>query len=159
MAGSLLRFLAARGCERVLYLPGSEASDVSALRAAAFAGRPADVQVDVVRTELDPDAVVAAVRPRVATGPLTLVLDDDEVAVAVIDALQEQALRVPEDVGVVSWTDSVLCQSNDPTVTAINGRADEVGTLLGRCLLQAAGAPGAIVLTAPPPFVVARAST
>lgn len=162
MAQSLLHFLLGRGCDRVFYLPGSDRGDVSDLRAAAITGHPPGVEAEVFRTELEPGAVVAAVeavRAARGSGPLALVFDADDVAVTVIGALQAHGLRVPEEVAVICWTDSVLCQSSDPTVTAVNGRADEVGTLLGECLLQAVDARSPIVLTAPPPFVVARAST
>lgn len=162
MAQTLLRFLVERGCERVLYLPGPGPGDVSELRAAAITDHEPGVEAEVLRTELEPGAVVTAVRAvrdERGGGPLALVFNDDEVTVAVIAALREHGLRVPEDVAVVCWTDSVLCQSSDPTVTAVNGRADEVGTLLGECVVRAAGARTPVVLTAPPPFVVARAST
>lgn len=162
MAQSLLHFVLGRGCDRVFYLPGSVPGDVSDLRAAAVTGHPPGVEAQVLRTELEPGAVVAAVQAARAVrqgGPLALVFDADDVAVTVIRALQAHGLRVPEDVAVICWTDSVRCQSNDPTVTAVNGRADEVGTLLGECVLQAVNARSPIVLTAPPPFVVARAST
>jgi DNA-binding LacI/PurR family transcriptional regulator len=162
MARSLLRYLVGRGCERILYLPGSHPGDVSDLRAAAVADHGPGIAAEVLRTELEPDVVVAAVqaaRPARESGPLALVFDDDDLTVAVIDSLRTHGLGVPGEVAVVCWTDSVLCQSSDPAVTAVNGRADEVGTLLGECLFRATSALSPVVLTAPPPFVVARATT
>jgi DNA-binding LacI/PurR family transcriptional regulator len=78
--------------------------------------------------------------------------------VAALDAFKELGKRVPEDVAVLSWTDSLLCQSSEPTITALNQRATETGSLLAECLLKTLKSSVPIVLTTPSPTVVQRES-
>ena len=65
---------------------------------------------------------------------------------------------MPEDVAVLCWTDSVLCQSAQPMITAVNQRASELGALLGDCLVRAAASEAPVIIRAPEPFLVVRES-
>lgn len=152
---SVLRaFLATRPHRRTAYLVGTVRGSAR-FRAAAFDAIAAeDDAVDVIRIENSAEAAVTASAGVLVDGPATLVFDSDVHAAAVLETMRGRGLEVPDDVAIVSWTYSSLCQSASRSITAINRRGGEVGALLGAQLLRAvAGQPVARVV-APEPFIV-----
>ncbi len=100
------------------------------------------------------------------SGPAALILDNDRDAVAVLDALQELGVAVPDAVSLICWSDSLVCQSASPPITAIDRHGREIGELLGAAAIaavQAAGRPdradAAPRIPAPAPLVVERQTT
>lgn len=64
---------------------------------------------------------------------------DDEAAVGVYDALKEAGLRVPEDVSVVGFDDSLMAPFLTPPLTTVRAPTEEVGRSAARqlfCLLN-----------------------
>ncbi|KUJ69039.1 LacI family transcriptional regulator [Streptomyces albus subsp. albus] len=53
------------------------------------------------------------------TPPTALVYDNDVMAVAGLAVAAERGLRVPADLSIVAWDDSVLCRSTHPALTAL----------------------------------------
>lgn len=159
MVATVLAFLTERGYDRVVYVRGAggPTADLGALRAAAFtaSARP-DLQIEVVLAGERDEAAVALE----ATAPsrCAVVFDDDVSAVAAMRRVLDAGRRVPETVAVFVWNDSPLCQTATPPISALNARADVVGDLVGACLLRSAATAEVVHLSAPPPFVVARAS-
>lgn len=151
--GVIDAFLSGRRHERVVYVTGAMDSVTSRSREAALAGR-----VEVVHSEGDVDNALAAARSVVTDGPATLLFDSDVHACAVTSDLLAEGRRVPEDAAILSWTDSSLCRSSAPAITAVDRRGAEIGEMLGRRMLAvlAGGAP--VVDRAPTPFIVSRAS-
>lgn len=153
MAEVVVEFLFGLHYERVIYIAG-----VGSLGPARFAsGGP--LHLDVLRTKLESEQVIALALESMAVGRSAIVFDDDMAAVAAMAALTAYGINVPGDIGVLAWTDSLLCQSSDPTITGLNWRANDVGAMLGECLLRSVTSSEPVVLTAPSAFIVRRAST
>lgn len=146
-------FLAEREHERVVYISSPTTSVSSPSRSRVFGERFA-----VMHSKRAPASAVDAATRAIADGPATLLFDSDVHAAAAVSAFAERGLRVPEDVAVVSWTDSALCRSASPSITAVDRRGGEIGRMLGsRVLAAIAGEPVAAEL-APLPFIVRRES-
>jgi len=151
---SVLRaFLATRRHDRAVYLVAAEDRDTPFTRT-VLEGTGMDDLFEVVHTEPGVEAAVAAASAALAAGPATLVFHSDVHAAAALSALRAGDLRVPEDVAIVSWTNSTLCQSTSPSITAVNRRGDEIGLLLGERVLGAIAGDLSTRVRAPEPFVV-----
>lgn len=150
----LSRFLEGRRHDRTVYIVGPTDTVTSRERANAVAEK-----FELVRTPRDPAAAVAAATAVLESGPATLVFDSDVHAVAAEAALLERGIRIPADVAIVSWTDSAVCRSASPSITAVDRRGSEIGALLGARILRtiAGDAPGWD--RAPDPFIVRRESS
>jgi DNA-binding LacI/PurR family transcriptional regulator len=148
--------LAEVGYGRAVYIAGPEGANTSDARVAAIARVGASSSIEVIRSH--PDSIVQDALAAIEAEPAALLVDGDVAAVALVSALVAQGRKVPQDIAVLCWTDSVLCQTAQPTITAVNQRASELGALLGDCLLRAAASEAPVVIAAPPPFIVARES-
>jgi len=148
--------LAEVGYGRAVYIAGPEGANTSDARVAAIARVGASSSIEVIRSH--PDSIVQDALAAIDAEPAALLVDGDVAAVALVSALVAQGRKVPQDIAVLCWTDSVLCQTAQPTITAVNQRASELGALLGDCLLRAAASEAPVVIAAPPPFIVARES-
>ncbi|WP_248240090.1 substrate-binding domain-containing protein [Microbacterium kunmingense] len=146
-------FLASRGSQRTVYITAPSEAVTSRSRAVA-----AEEWFDVVHTERDPAAAVAAATSAISAEPSTLLFDSDVHAAAAIAAFAARGLRSPDDVPIVSWTDSSLCQSVTPSITAVNRRGSEIGALLGARMLASIDGGETGWDAAPPPFIVRRES-
>jgi DNA-binding LacI/PurR family transcriptional regulator len=147
----LRTFLASRGHGRALYVVAAEDQDTAPSRS-VLEGTDLDDAFEVVHTQHGVEAAVAAAPA--AAGPATLVFHSDVHAAAALSALRGRGLRVPEDVAIVSWTNSTLCQSTSPSITAVNRRGGEIGVLLGERMLGAVAGDVSTRDRAPEPFVV-----
>ncbi|KJQ52775.1 substrate-binding domain-containing protein [Microbacterium sp. SA39] len=147
-------FLQGRGHDRVVYIVGPTDSFTARSRAAVASER-----FEVVNTDRASDAAVIAALSVVEKEPATLLFDSDVHAAAVLAAFSARGIRVPDDVAIVSWTDSSLCRSTSPSITAVNRRGSEIGALLGARMLKAVDGAPAGSDDAPHPFVVLREST
>lgn len=156
MVDEIRRFLASQGYTRAIYVTGFEESEAGGVRAAAFDDGNDDVTV--IRSEHGVDATVTAAVAALSDDISAVIFDTDAAAVAALDAFRAINKRVPEDVAVLSWTDSLLCQSSEPPITALNQRASETGSLLAECVLRTLESSKPVILNAPPPTVVQRES-
>lgn len=91
--------------------------------------------------------------------PTALILDSDRDAVAVLAALQEAGVSVPDTVSLICLSDSVVCQSASLPVTAIDRHGREIGELLGTAAIGAIRQTAVLVSPAPEPVVVERETT
>ncbi|MFD4959067.1 substrate-binding domain-containing protein [Microbacterium sp. NPDC058389] len=146
-------FLAAGRHERTVYLAAPGDSVTSKARANAVGDR-----FEIVQVERDAAAAVAAASAIVATGPATLLFDSDVHAAAAASAFIARGLAVPDDVAIVSWTDSALCRSATPSLTAVDRRGGEIGRLLGHRMLATITGGEVRADRAPDPFIVRRES-
>ena len=151
------------GHRRIGHVSGPRALQHTQSRARAFAGETAAAGVVGAAVEADYSAdggVEAALALLRRTDPPTaIVFDNDLMAVAAAAALPASGVRVPEDVSIIAWDDSVLCRLSEPPLSAMSHDVHEVGVLAGTALLALlrGGAPMDVV--APAPVFVARAST
>lgn len=145
-------FLTTRPHERAVYFAGSFDPAEAASRAQVFG-----IGGEIIQAKHDGDAARAA-RSIIEAGPATLLFDRDTQAVAVATSLREHGVEMKTQVAIMSLTDSALCRSSDPSITAVDRRGSEIGELLGRRML-ATIAGGAIGIDhAPVPFIVRRES-
>ena len=112
-------------------------------------------------TDYTPASGAEATR-QVLTGaniPTALVYDNDVMAVAGLSVAIELGLRVPDDVSIVAWDDSVLCEHTYPRLTVLSHDVIAFGAHAGRRLLEVIdGARPAAHLDSTP-RVVQREST
>ena len=80
----------------------------------------------------------------------------DEMAVGVIAAARELGLRVPEDVSVVGFDDTVTAATSTPPLTTVRQPHADKGAAAVRMLLGGSGASKEITF---PVELVVRAST
>jgi DNA-binding LacI/PurR family transcriptional regulator len=91
--------------------------------------------------------------------PTAWVFSDDEMAVGAMRAFREWDWRVPEDVAVVGWDNSPLCDYVHPRLTSITQPVREtVARLVERLLELMNGAPANAEVTLIPPELIARES-
>jgi DNA-binding LacI/PurR family transcriptional regulator len=69
--------------------------------------------------------------------PTAVLAMSDELAVGVIAAARELALRVPEDVSVVGWDDSPAARANDPALTTVGQSLHDQGRTCAQLLIDA----------------------
>lgn len=63
--------------------------------------------------------------------PTAIVFDNDAMAIGGADALSELGVDVPGDVSLVSWDDSLSCQTYEPPLAVLGHRAHHLGIELG----------------------------
>jgi DNA-binding LacI/PurR family transcriptional regulator len=85
-------------------------------------------------------------RPR----PTAIIYDNDVMAVAGLGVAQEMGLRVPDDLSLVAWDDSVLCRLVHPALTALQRDIPAYGAKAASMLLD--------IIDGQPPTVVQDAT-
>jgi DNA-binding LacI/PurR family transcriptional regulator len=89
-----------------------------------------------------------------------LFIASDLMALDAVPVLREHALRVPEDVAVVGFDDSVAATQARPALTTIRQPVEEMAKALTRTLLDRIGDPDAPITSRVfPPKLVRREST
>jgi len=71
-----------------------------------------------------------------AEPPTAVVYDNDIMAVAGLGVAQEMGARVPEDLSIVSFEDSILCEVVRPSVTATVRDVEAFGAVAARALIE-----------------------
>ncbi len=61
---------------------------------------------------------------------------NDLVAIGVIKALKEKGVRIPQDVAVVGFDDTSLCNYVSPSLTSIRQPAEEMGKVAAKILME-----------------------
>ncbi|RZS89796.1 LacI family transcriptional regulator [Motilibacter rhizosphaerae] len=129
-ATAALTHLVERGHRRIARVGGPAGLASTRSRASAF--RRASEQLTGqtgtdVSADYTPEGGVRAVRELLALPepPSAVLFDNDVMAVAAISACLRDGLRVPDDLAVVAWDDSLMCRLTCPGVSAL-GR-DVVG--------------------------------
>lgn len=65
-----------------------------------------------------------------------IIFDDDLMALGGLRELELHQLTVPEDVSVLAWDDSVLCQLSTPTLSVMGHDVQVIGDLTGEAMLE-----------------------
>ncbi|MFF3441832.1 LacI family DNA-binding transcriptional regulator [Streptosporangium sp. NPDC002721] len=94
-------------------------------------------------------------RPR----PTAIVYDNDIMAVAGLGVAKELGLRVPADLSILAWDDSVLCGLVRPAITALSRDAVLDGGRAVQLLLRAIAGERPAHVEVPVPRLVVRDST
>jgi DNA-binding LacI/PurR family transcriptional regulator len=115
--------------------------------------------LEIVQTE---DVVAESLKIALGTTdstPAALIFDSDRDAVSALESLEANGVAVPEQVALICWSDSLVCQSASRPITAIDRRGREIGELLGTAAITAISEDGFGTVAAPAPAVVVREST
>lgn len=158
-----VRYLAALGHRRIARVGGPERLTHTRIRDEAFRDETTALGLDAVllRTDYTPAAGASVIRSALTSRepPTAFVADNDIMAVAGLTVAHELGLRVPDDLSIIAWDDSVLCEHTFPSLTALSHDVIAFGAHVGRRLFDAIdGAPGGAFLDSTP-RIVARAST
>ncbi|MEU6131772.1 LacI family DNA-binding transcriptional regulator [Saccharopolyspora sp. NPDC047091] len=118
---------------------------------------------DLVKVEADAteDGGVRATARLLAADPppTAIVYDDDVMAVAAVARAAELDVRVPTDLAVLSWQDSMLCRVVTPPVTALSRDVEDDAAAAVHLLLELIETGAADDLDVPPRVLLPRAST
>lgn len=91
--------------------------------------------------------------------PSAWLFSDDELAIGAMRALEDQGVRVPEDVAIIGWDNSPLCEYIRPRLSSITQPVQEtVRRLIQRLLERMNGRADAATLSLVPPELVVRES-
>jgi DNA-binding LacI/PurR family transcriptional regulator len=163
MMAALVEHLTSRGHSNMVYVGGPADVEPSSVRAAAFLAESARAgfQGAVMSCEPTAEGAQRATRALLAADgrPTAVIYDDDVSAAAGLRTIQGAGAKVPDDIAIVAWNDSVLCQSATPSITAMSHEVHSVGLLAGKCLIATAETGRREVLYAAHAFIVERASS
>ncbi len=98
-----------------------------------------------IYTDFSPAEGEAATRRLLSADalPTAIIYDNDVMAVAGARAAGELGLRIPEDLSVVAWDDSILCQLAAPALTAVSRDIEAYGAHGARTLIGLVGGAAA----------------
>ncbi len=68
--------------------------------------------------------------------PTAIVCGNDNIASGAVRAIKERGLRIPEDVLVSGFDDTIVSDATDPTISTVRTPSYEMGTLAARELLK-----------------------
>ncbi|HEY1623414.1 MAG TPA: LacI family DNA-binding transcriptional regulator [Streptosporangiaceae bacterium] len=159
----LVGHLAGLGHQRIARVGGFPRYWHSKLRTDALArvAEAAGIEVVSVTADYTAEHGVEATRALLdrEQPPTAILYDNDVMAVAALSAAQRAGLAVPDDLSIIAWGDSALCELVHPSVTALRWDTVEAGTQAARLLnLAAEGAEVGSYQEGPPELMV-REST
>ncbi|RBM20772.1 LacI family DNA-binding transcriptional regulator [Streptomyces sp. PT12] len=135
----------------------------TAIRTAAFERVTCELGVEgrTVGTDYGGESGAAATRELLTSArpPTALLYDNDVMAVSGLTAAGGLGLRVPDDVSIVAWDDSALCELVSPSLTALSRDIAAHGAHAARLLRQAAGGGDVADLEDAAPTLTLRGST
>ncbi|MEU0271629.1 LacI family DNA-binding transcriptional regulator [Streptomyces sp. NPDC006307] len=166
-AGAAVRHLLERGRTTIATIAGPQDMEVGRGRLQGWwealyaAGRPADERLVAVAdfTEEGGREAVRSLLERVPELDALFVASDVMAAGALME-LRRHGRRVPDDVAVVGFDDSLLARHTNPPLTTVRQPVEEIGTRIARILLQEIADPDAPRqrLTLPTELVVRESS-
>jgi DNA-binding LacI/PurR family transcriptional regulator len=121
---------------------------------------PGDVEPWIESTLFSVEGGGAAAERLVERGATALVCGSDLMALGAVRAVRTLGLRVPRDVSVVGYDDSLLVGFTDPPLTTVRQAVQAMGAAAVRALLdEIAGLPAPRAEYVFRPELVVRAST
>jgi DNA-binding LacI/PurR family transcriptional regulator len=135
-----VRHLAALGHRRIGRIAGFGQLIHTRIRNDAFVDETGkfDVEGVLLRTDYTPEAGARVTREALTSEhpPTALIYDNDIMAVAGLTVAMELGLRVPADLSIVAWDDSVLCEHTFPKLTALSHDVVGFGSHVARRLFD-----------------------
>jgi DNA-binding LacI/PurR family transcriptional regulator len=130
-------------CQRIVYLQGPEGHEDSTWREKGYrlALKTHDITFDpslVMRGNFDRDIARISVEQLLANDMAfdAVFTGDDESAIGVLMALRQAGRRVPEDVAVVGFDDSLIARTLVPLLTTVHAPTEQVGREAVRQLIR-----------------------
>ncbi|MFE6735372.1 LacI family DNA-binding transcriptional regulator [Microbacterium sp. NPDC057650] len=119
---ALVQMLVARGHRRIAYVAGPADFAHAIVRADSYRSTMADAGISplsVIHTHYSPDEAADAWRRLRDEHPTAIIADNDQLAVAVLGSARADGVEVPEELSIVSWEDSPLCEATTPQISAL----------------------------------------
>jgi LacI family transcriptional regulator len=131
------------GCQRIAFVRGPEGNEDSAEREKGYRqalkkhGLPFDPAL-VTMGQFEPAIAYQAVRQLLEKGTQmdAIFTGDDDNAVGVIQAVHEAGLRIPQDIRLAGFDDSLFARILTPPLTTVRAPIEEVGRQGARLLIQ-----------------------
>jgi DNA-binding LacI/PurR family transcriptional regulator len=160
----LVRYLAALGHTRIARVEGVEGFFHSVQRSTAFLEVAATLGVTatVVSTDYTPESGVRATRRLLSEPepPTAIAFDSPTLGVSGLGVALQMGLGVPEDLSLIAWDDSLICQVVHPPLTTLTRDITAFGSAACRHLRAVIETPGRVGhLETPRAELTARAST
>lgn len=167
-AASIINHLHSLGHRRIAHVSGPLALVHESVRTAAVLEHGRRCGLEVVQVESDytlagagavTERLMAPAGQAAAQRPTAIVCGNDLMAVGSAMALKRLGMRIPDDVSIVSWDDSILCQVCSPAVTALQRDPEQQGRASARLLLDVIAGRRPASTTSPRGELMVRAST
>ncbi|GAA2469517.1 LacI family DNA-binding transcriptional regulator [Streptomyces thermolineatus] len=144
-----VRHLLERGCRNVATITGPLDMDVGHARlqgwSEALRAGGAEPEDDLVATaDFTEEGGREAMRALLERRPDLdgVFAASDVMAAGALQVLREHGRRVPEDVAVVGFDDSIVARHTDPPLTSVRQPVEEMGRTMARLLLEQIAEPG-----------------
>lgn len=138
-----IRYLAALGHRRIAQVAGLGEFLHTRTRVDAFQEVIAELGLpgEVVETDYTPESGARATRNLLSRPerPTAIVFDSDILAVTGLGVAQQMGLSIPDDLSLVAWDDSLICQVVHPRLTAVSRDIPAYGVDAARVLMAAIG--------------------
>ncbi|MBD5786255.1 LacI family DNA-binding transcriptional regulator [Cellulosimicrobium terreum] len=150
-----VRYLATAGHRQIARVSGVQSFGHTHIRDEAFRDEAArlGVQGQIARTDYTADQGATATRG-LLTGverPSAVIYDNDVMALAGLGVASELGVRVPDDLSIIAWDDSPLCEATYPRLSALSHDVTRFGAHVARRLFDRIdGAPGGSFLDSTP---------
>ncbi|WP_309066101.1 LacI family DNA-binding transcriptional regulator [Microbacterium sp.] len=150
-----VRHLAELGHRRIAYVSGIATLAHTRIRMAAFEDETVRLGAAgmIFGTDFTMQSGAQATREalELAEPPTAFIYDNDVMAVAGLTVATERGRSVPDDVSIIAWDDSVLCEHTLPRLTALSHDVIAFGAHVGRRLfdLVDGAEPGAFLDSTP----------
>ena len=134
------------------------------MRTAAFDSVVRRLEVEwstTIPTDYSPEAGAQATRRLLSGGnpPSAIIYDNDVMGVAGVSVAHEMGVKVPGDLSIMAWDDSVLCEITHPPLTAVSRDITAYGRQVAEHLLALLNGEVVTEVQDTPPRLVVRGST
>lgn len=159
----VVRYLAALGHTRVARVAGLDSFLHSRARSNAFrrAARELNLSARIGSTDFTPESGARATRLLLSDPepPTAIIYDSAVLGVTGLGAAQQMGFSVPDDVSIVAWDDSLICQVVHPPLTAVARDIPAYGQAAAVRLLEEIEGTGRGDVEIPRGVLTPRAST
>lgn len=130
-----------RGCRRIFFISGGHRAGADRdlyngyLRALKEYGLTESGEFIISWNTGEQDAVLAAEKV-ISSGADGVIATNHTTAMICLDEFKRRGIRIPEDIAVCGFNDSLLSQIVSPSLTTINYPAYEMGECLAKSLIQ-----------------------
>lgn len=156
-------FLASAGHQRIGRVAGPSGLMHTIVRDDAFtdAGVRLGIPTESVEADYTAEggAAATAVLIHREPRPTALIYDNDVMAIAGLNVVQKAGLRVPEDVAILAWDDSVHCQLASPPISALMHDLVDYGAQTAHVLLDVLDGHSDVSRVSDRPHLIEREST
>jgi DNA-binding LacI/PurR family transcriptional regulator len=159
----VVRYLVAHGHQRIARVGGRPTYWHSVLRRGAFAAAAAAAGLTALDVEADYTAEHGAQATVGLLGsaepPSAILYDNDVMAAAGLGVAHRTGVSVPDEVSIISWDDSALCELMHPALTALHRDIAGAGSLAARLLRELSAGERPESAMEAPPVLQARMSS